>query len=114
MALTEQYYKDMDQARKVGGDAYNTWFYNNHYEDKRGVMRPASYYTELRPLPQLMNQYKERVPNSRYSKISPKSDWYNANWDPEGPAIQPNKKLYDNSRAYNEMSGKPEVKALYD
>lgn len=114
MALTEQYYKDMDQARKVGGDAYNTWFYNNHYEDKRGVMRPASYYTELRPLPQLMNQYKERVPNSRYSKISPKSDWYNPNWDPEGPAIQPNKKLYDNSRAYNEMASKPEVKALYD
>lgn len=114
MALVDQYYLDMEKARNIGGDAYNTWFTNSHYEDQRGMMRPASFYTELRPLPNLMNKYKERVPSSKYSSISPDSDWYNPNWDSNGPAIQPNKQIYDNSKAYNTMANKPEVKQLYD
>ncbi|MFR0885667.1 MAG: hypothetical protein ACLSGJ_10945 [Lachnospira eligens] len=61
-----------------------------------------------------MDQYKERVPSTKYSSISPSSDWYNPNWDPNGPSIQPNKKLYDNSKAYNAIVSKPEVKQLYD
>nr|DAL01587.1 MAG TPA: hypothetical protein [Caudoviricetes sp.] len=32
------------------GDMYFTdWFDANHYEDFRGVMHPASYYTTLKP-----------------------------------------------------------------
>jgi hypothetical protein len=42
----------MEQARNAGTQAYNEWFNDNHYEDARGFMHPASYYTELRPLPE--------------------------------------------------------------
>lgn len=111
---TEQYYHDMEQARNAGIQAYNEWFNNNHYEDVRGFMHPASYYTELRPLPEFAQQYTETVPSSKYSKILESSEWYNPEFDENGPAIQPNKKYYDNSKAYNEVMNKPEVKELYD
>lgn len=111
---TEQYYHDMEQARNAGVQAYNEWFNNNHYEDVRGFMHPASYYTELRPLPEFAQQYTETVPSSKYSKILESSEWYNPEFDENGPAIQPNKKYYDNSKAYNEVMNKPEVKELYD
>lgn len=111
---TEQYYHDMEQARNAGVQAYNEWFNNNHYEDVRGFMHPASYYTELRPLPEFAQQYTEIVPSSKYSKILESSEWYNPEFDENGPAIQPNKKYYDNSKAYNEVMNKPEVKELYD
>lgn len=111
---TEQYYHDMEQARNAGTQAYNEWFNNNHYEDARGFMHPASYYTELRPLPEFAQQYTEIVPSSKYSKILESSEWYNPKFDENGPAIQPNKKYYDNSKAYNEVMNKPEVKELYD
>lgn len=111
---TEQYYRDMEQARNAGTQAYNEWFNNNHYEDARGFMHPASYYTELRPLPEFAQQYTEIVPSSKYSKILESSEWYNTEFDENGPAIQPNKKYYDNSKAYNEVMNKPEVKELYN
>lgn len=111
---TEQYYRDMEQARNAGTQAYNEWFNNNHYEDARGFMHPASYYTELRPLPEFAQQYTETVPSSKYSKILESSEWYNPEFDENGPAIQPNKKYYDNSKAYNEVMNKPEVKELYN
>lgn len=111
---TEQYYHDMEQARNAGTQAYNEWFNNNHYEDARGFMHPASYYTELRPLPEFAQQYTEIVPSSKYSKILESSEWYNPEFDENGPAIQPNKKYYDNSKAYNEVMNKPEVKELYN
>lgn len=111
---TEQYYRDMEQARNAGVQAYNEWFNNNHYEDVRGFMHPASYYTELRPLPEFAQQYTETVPSSKYSKILESSEWYNPEFDENGPAIQPNKKYYDNSKAYNEVMNKPEVKELYN
>lgn len=114
IATTEQYYIDMEIARKNGTQAYNNWFSISHYEDSRGFMRPASFYTEIRPLPQFIDRYKERVPSIKYSSVSPSSDWYNSNWDPNGPSIQPNKKLYDNSKAYDAVLNKPEVKQLYD
>ena len=72
------------------------------------------YYTELRPLPEFAQQYTETVPSSKYSKILESSEWYNPEFDENGPAIQPNKKYYDNSKAYNEVMNKPEVKELYD
>lgn len=111
---TEQYYRDMEQARNAGTQAYNEWFNDNHYEDARGFMHPASYYTELRPLPEFAQQYTEIVPSSKYSKILESSEWYNPEFDENGPAIQPNKKYYDNSKAYNEVMNKPEVKELYN
>jgi hypothetical protein len=38
MAFTDQYFIDMDNAKKAGTQAYNNWFIANHYEDKRGYM----------------------------------------------------------------------------
>lgn len=114
VTVTEQYYKDSQAARESGTEAYNDWFNKNHYEDGRGKMHPASYYTELKPKDELLEKYTEYAPISRYSTLDNTSDWYNKNWDPSGPAIQPNKKYYDNSKAYKEVTDKPELKKLYD
>ena len=111
---TEQYYKDSQAARDSGTGVYNDWFNRNHYEDGKGRMHPASYYTELRPKDEFLEQYTEYAPISRYSTIDEKSDWFNKDWDPTGPAIQPNKKYYDNSEAYRQITSKPELKKLYD
>lgn len=111
---TEQYYKDSQNARDSGTEAYNDWFNKNHYEDGRGKMHPASYYTELRPRQELLDQYTEYAPIGRYSTIDKQSDWFNKDWDPTGPAVQPSKKYYDNSKAYKEVMNKPELKKLYD
>lgn len=111
---TEQYYKDSQNAREAGTEAYNDWFNNNHYEDGRGRMHPASYYTELKPKDELLEKYTEYAPISRYSTIDRQSDWFNKDWDPAGPTVQPNKKYYDNTKAYKEIVDKPELKKLYD
>lgn len=111
---TEQYYKDSENARQSGTEAYNDWFNKNHYEDGRGKMHPASYYTELKPKDELLEKYTEYVPMSKYSTLDQQSDWFNKDWDPAGPAIQPNKKYYNNSKAYKEVIDKPELKKLYD
>ena len=109
---TEEYYRDAEAARNSG--MFQQWFDQNHYEDYRGQLRPASYYTVLKPKDEYLDQYTETIPINKYSTVDAKSDWYNKDFDPTGPSIQPNKKLYDNSKAYNEMASKPEVKKLYD
>lgn len=114
MAFTDQYFIDMDNAKKAGTQAYNDWFMANHYEDKRGYMQAASYYKELKPLPQYIQQYTERAPINKYSTLDPSSDWYNNNWDPNGPSIQPKKDKYNNKKAYDAMANKPEVLELYN
>lgn len=114
MAFIDQYFIDMDNAKKAGTQAYNDWFMANHYEDKRGYMQAASYYKELKPLPQYIQQYTERAPINKYSTLDPSSDWYNNNWDPNGPAIQPKKDKYNNKKAYDAMANKPEVLELYN
>lgn len=114
MAFTDQYFIDMDNAKKAGTQAYNDWFMANHYEDKRGYMQAASYYKELKPLPQYIQQYTERAPINKYSTLDPSSDWYNDNWDPNGPSIQPKKDKYNNKKAYDAMANKPEVLDLYN
>lgn len=109
---TDEYYRDANIARENG--KFQEWFDANHYEDNRGQMRPASYYTQLKPKDEYIEKYTEIIPINKYSDVDPSSDWYNKDFDPNGPSIQPNKKLYDNSKAYNEMANKPEVKELYD
>ena len=114
IAYTQQYYRDMEQARNAGTQAYNEWYDKNHYENSKGYMRPASYYTELKPAPEYESRYTETVPSGRYTKMEESSDWFNPEFDKDGPSIQPNKKYYDNSNAYNAVMSKPEVKALYN
>lgn len=114
MAFTDQYFIDMDNAKKAGTQAYNDWFMANHYEDKRGYMQAASYYKELKPLPQYIQQYTERAPINKYSTLDPSSDWYNNDWDLNGPSIQPKKDKYNNKKAYDTMANKPEVLELYN
>lgn len=109
---TDEYYRDANIARENG--KFQEWFDANHYEDNRGQMRPASYYTQLKPKDEYIEKYTEIIPINKYSDVDPSSDWYNKDFDPNGQSIQPNKKLYDNSKAYNEMANKSEVKELYD
>lgn len=111
---TEQYYKDYRAAQAMGDMYFTDWFDANHYEDFRGVIHPASYYTTLKPKDEFIDQYSETVPANRYSTLDKSSQYYNKNWDPNGPAIQPNKKVYDNSKAYKAVMSKPAVKKLYN
>ena len=114
VVYTQKYYDDARAAQAAGSTQYQQWYEQNHYEDQRGYMKPARYYTVLRPKDSVADRYTETVPTGRYTKIDPTSNWYNPDYDNNGPAIQPKKKYYDNSKAYNEVMSKPEVKALYE
>ena len=109
---TDEYYRDYKQAQNAGTQAFNDWYWKNHYENQYGDVVPASYYTRLQPKD--MNKYSETVPTGRYSTIDASSKWFNKDFDQSGPAIQPKKEFYDNSKAYKEVMSKPEIKALYD
>ena len=114
--LNEQYYRDFNKAKEAGEQAFNEWYQANHYEDLRGVMQPASYYTTLSIVDNYNKQLveKQRIPSNKFSEISPMSEYYNKGFDQNGPSIQPKKEFYDNSKAYRAVMDKPEVKALYD
>ena len=114
VVYTQKYYDDARAAQQAGTAQYNQWYEQNHYEDQRGYMKPARYYTVLKPKDSVADRYTETVPTGRYTKIDPTSNWYNPDYDTNGPAIQPKKEYYDNSQAYNEIMSKPEVKALYE
>lgn len=111
---TEEYYKDFKAAQEAGDVYFNDWYNSNHYEDFRGVMHPASYYTILKPKDEYMSQYSETVPANRYSTLDKSSRYFNKKWDPNSNAIQPNKSKYDNTKAYKEVMSKPAVKKLYN
>ena len=50
-------------------------------------MKPARYYTVLKPKDSLADRYTETVPTGRYTKIDPTSNWYNSDYDNSGPAV---------------------------
>ena len=110
IVTTDEYTRDAQLARQNG--VYNEWFNANHYEDYRGQMHPASYYTQLKPKNEA--KYTETVPTGKYTTLDPQSEWYDNRFDPNGPSVQPSMEYYDNTKAYNDMASKPEVKALYD
>lgn len=112
IVFTERYYEDYRAAQAQGSQQFQLWFDSNHYEDYKGVARPASYYTTLRPKEEFLSQYTEEVPANRYSNLDKSSRFFNKKWDPNGPAIQPNDK-YDNKKKYNDVMSKPAVKKLY-
>jgi len=49
ITYTKEYYKDYKSAQEAGDKYFKDWFDNNHYEDFRGKMKPAYYYTKLSP-----------------------------------------------------------------
>lgn len=106
---TEQYDRDY-KAASTDPTTFDQWFYSNHYEDAKGIMRPASYYTYLWTND---NRYVETVPTGRYSELEPLPQFVNKNFDINGPAIQPKKSLYDNSKQYNKIMNSKELKDLY-
>ena len=114
VVYTQKYYDDARAAQEAGSTQYQQWYEQNHYEDQRGYMRPVRYYTVLKPKDYIADRYTETVPTGRYTKIDPTSNWYNPDYDNNGPAVQPKKEFYDNSKAYNEVMSKPEVRALYE
>lgn len=106
---TEQYDRDY-RAASADPTTFDQWFYSNHYEDAKGIMRPASYYTYLWTND---NKYIETVPTGRYSELEALPQFVNKNFDINGPAIQPKKSLYDNSKQYNKIMNSKELKDLY-
>ena len=112
VVYTDEYYRDYKQAQNAGQQAFDDWYWKNHYENAYGVVVPASYYTQLQPKD--LDKYSEIVPTGRYSTIDASSKWFNKDFDQSGPAVQPKKEFYDNSKAYKAVINKPEVKALYE
>lgn len=106
---TEQYDRDY-RAASANPTTFDQWFYSNHYEDARGTMRPASYYTYLWTND---NRYIETVPTGRYNELEALPQFVNKKFDVNGPAIQPKKSLYDNSKQYNKIMNSKELKDLY-
>lgn len=109
IVYTDKYYEDADKARAEG--RYAEWYEANHYEDARGNMRPISIYTYVKPR---SSSFIFRAPNYFYKKVNTQSKWINEEFDNDGPYVQPNKKEYDNSDAWNKIVNSPEIKALYD
>lgn len=112
IATTEAYSRDFSAAQAAGTQVFNDWFNENHYEDVFGNMKPCSFYTRLQPKDE--SRYTENVPYGRYSTLDPSSKYANKEFDINGPALQPKRSLYDNSKAFKEITSKPELKALYD
>ena len=107
---TEQYDRDY-RAASVNQATFDQWFKDNHYEDAKGNMRPASYYTYLWAKEA---RYVETVPTGRYSQLEALPQYTNNNFDINGPAIQPKKSLYDNSKQYNKIMQSKELRDLYN
>lgn len=107
---TEQYDRDY-RAASINQATFDQWFNDNHYEDAKGNMRPASYYTYLWAKEA---RYVETVPTGRYSQLEALPQYTNNNFDINGPAIQPKKSLYDNSKQYNKIMQSKELRDLYN
>lgn len=107
---TEQYDRDY-RAASVNQATFDQWFKDSHYEDAKGNMRPASYYTYLWAKEA---RYVETVPTGRYSQLEALPQYTNNNFDINGPAIQPKKSLYDNSKQYNKIMQSKELRDLYN
>lgn len=108
---TADYKNDYANAQAQGPLVFQKWFEESHYEDKKGNLKPISIYTVLRPKD---SKYLKLVPSNYWSTVDETSEWVNADFQQDGPNIQPKKEYYDNSKQWNEIQSKPEVKALYD
>ena len=106
---TDKYYEDADKARAEG--RYDEWYEQNHYTNEDGYSVAASYYTYLVPK---NPAYYIRVPNYFYKKASSESPLINSEFDVDGPYVQPSKREYDNTEAWNKIQNNPTIKALYD
>lgn len=101
----------LERDKKNPGE-YRKWFNENHYIDSKGQAVPYSYFMMILP-----KEKKDIVtaPSREYSEIDPSSPYWNNNFDITDPEyIQPSKKLYDNSKAYNEATSTPEMRTVYD
>lgn len=91
---------------------YQKWFNENHYIDSRGQAVPYSYFMMMMP------KDKKNVviaPSREFSEVDPSSPYWNENFDiTDSEYIQPSKKLYDNTKAYEEATSTPEMQAVYD
>ena len=106
---TDKYYEDADKARAEG--RYEEWYSQNHYTNEDGYSVAASYYTYLVPK---NPAYYTRIPNYFYKKVSSESPLINSEFDMDGPYVQPSKREYDNTEAWNKIQNNPTIKALYD
>ena len=112
--LTDKYLRDYRAAQASGQQIFDDWFMKNHYEDYKGRMKPAKYYTKLVPVQSLKDQYTETIPYGRYSKLDENSKYYNKNYIDGGQSVQPKKSLYDNSKQFDVINSSKELKNLYD
>lgn len=110
---TEAYYAAKDRALAQGKEAYIIWYKNNHYKDNNGVIKPASYWTYIKPIDDKF--VIEEYPNSTWSEINLESEYINENYDPNLAeyGIQPKKSLYDNSKAFAEIKQNTDLYNLY-
>ena len=112
IVVSDAYRAAKEKALAAGEVAYNDWRQRNHYLDKKGRLRPYSYWTYIKPKSKSMIKI---VPNQLWREVSTESGFYNKNYKPElaDQGLQPKKALYDNSKAYNKAMANKEVQELY-
>lgn len=136
MVPTQEYFRLRDEAMKnaVVNDVFDqmvfeTIFYmQTSYKTATG-WQPKSYYLKMVPVE---DKYLERVPNDNFNVLSPKSKFYNKNFDhsskeyyqpkafatedfidENGKKVRKGDKLYDNSYEYNRVMSNADNKAFY-
>ena len=57
VTYTEQYYNDYKAAQAAGQIVFDQWFEDNHYENYKVQMKPASYYMRLTPKMDFVDYY---------------------------------------------------------
>ena len=98
---TPYYERDKILAQKKGNDAYAKWFKENHYLDKYGNYRPASYYSKIVPKKEYVDKFTEYRLSRMNLELDKNSEMINPNYNFSDPEYyQPKKSLYDNSEAY--------------
>ena len=111
IGYTQQYYDDYNQAKSMGEEEFQKWFNRNHYESGSRMV-PNSRYTYVRPKSELMSKYAKIEPGRFFKELNLESEFANQNFDINGDYVQPKRSKYDNSKAYNKITGS--AKVLYD
>lgn len=112
IAVSDDYRKAYAEAQAAGKLYFDEWYERNHYEDAKGLVKPLSIWTYLKPAH--VKYIQRGIPNAMFSEVDESSRLYNKNFDLSGEYTQPKISLYDNRSQYNVIQNSKELKGLYD
>lgn len=120
MITTKEYRQKVAEMSRVsptdtvGWAAAEKWFQENHTQDRMGHEVPKSYWMMIEPKNPAF--IRKGIPNSTWTILDNESNFVNKEYDDSlsKNGMQPSKKLYDNSKAYNKLMSDPTKKEFYD